>query len=311
MARKKDRKLGTTSGKRVYDLPLHKNESTGFLVLLVALMSFLACISLTASFALDEMGKRWSSGLENKVTIEIPAEDEQGNVGSVGYVKDLTLKAVEALKGNSLVKQAEPLSDEEIQGLIAPWLGENLATQELPLPGLISVELYESKPETLQSLERSLKNAVPTARIDTHDSWLSDLLRFTSALKFAAFTIILIIGLTTVTAVAGAVGARMAVHRAEVELLHIMGAKDEYITRQFQRHALILAMQGSIAGVAGAAMIMGLLGLISGDAGNGLLPDFSISLMHIVFVLTVPAVIAGIATLTARATVLRDLARMP
>ena len=61
MLKRRDRKLSVAQGKRIYDLPLNKSEGTGFLVLLISLMSFLACISLTASFALDEVGRRWSS----------------------------------------------------------------------------------------------------------------------------------------------------------------------------------------------------------------------------------------------------------
>ena len=131
-----------------------------------------------------------------------------------------------SLRNNPAVDQTHVLSDEEIQDLVKPWLGDNLLLAKVPLPGLISVKLTESKPETIDALTHAVTGAVANAQLDTHKSWLQDLLRFTGALQFAAAVLTLVIGFTAVTAVAGAVRSRMAVHSADVELLHLMGASD-------------------------------------------------------------------------------------
>ena len=55
---KKDRKLGVAEGKRLYDLPLDKTEGSGFLIMLIALMSFLAIMAIASSFALGAMTQR-------------------------------------------------------------------------------------------------------------------------------------------------------------------------------------------------------------------------------------------------------------
>src|SRR5690606_32284625 len=104
-------------------------------------------------------------------------------------------------------------------------------------------------PEALRALDMRIKAVAPDARMDTHEAWLRDLMRFTGALQFAAALLTIVIGITTATAVAGAVRARLAVHGAEVEILHLMGAADHYIARQFQRHSMVLALQGGMAGV--------------------------------------------------------------
>ena len=66
-----EKKLGVAFRQGRYDLPLNKDEGTNFLRLLIALMSFLAAVALAGNFALNSMTQRWSSGLENKLTIEI------------------------------------------------------------------------------------------------------------------------------------------------------------------------------------------------------------------------------------------------
>ena len=121
----------------------------------------------------------------------------------------------------------------------------------------------------------------------------------------------LTIGVTTVTAISGAVGARMAVYRAEVELLHLMGATDNYIARQFQRYAMIAALQGGFAGtIAGAGAIF-LTGAVSGRMNVDLLPGFALEPLQIATLCALPALAALIAVGTARQTVMRVLTAMP
>jgi cell division transport system permease protein len=307
---RKDRKLGVAQGKRVYDLPLNKGEGTGFLVLLISLMTFLAALSLAASFALGSMSERWASGLENKLTIEIPAEDVDGRAMAPGQVREITEQIAALLNDNPAVKSADMLDEEQIQELVSPWLGEDIELTGIPLPGLISVELHNARPETVGSVESAVKRVAPAAKLDTHESWLNDLLRFTGALQFASLVIVLIIGATTVTAIAGAVRARMAVHAKEVELLHLMGAKDDYITKQFQRHALILAAMGGAAGSAAGCFVIALIGFISGG-GSGLIPDFTLGFLHALMLVLLPGAAGAIAALTAHVTVLRVLSQMP
>lgn len=308
---RKERKLGVAQGKRVYDLPLNTGEGAGFLVLLIGLMTFLAAFALAGSMTLGSLSARWTSGLENKLTIEIPTEDIDGKTLSSAQVTEMTEEISRMLNEHQAVQNANMLDKEEVAQLLSPWLGEDLAMDALPLPGLISVEMEDSRPEILSEIERKIKIIAPAARIDRHESWLNDLLRFAGALRFTALAIVLIIGATTVTAIAGAIRARMAVHAEEVELLHLMGAKDDYITKQFKRHALILALMGGAAGSAAGGFALLLIGLISGEAENGLLPDFSLSLPHMLMLLLLPAVAGGIAVATAHVTVLRVLARMP
>ena len=56
--RRREKALGVAQGRRVYDLPLNRASGTGFLVLLIALMTFLAMLALSASFALSAMTTR-------------------------------------------------------------------------------------------------------------------------------------------------------------------------------------------------------------------------------------------------------------
>lgn len=308
---KKDKRLGSSS-KRRYDIPLGKNEGTDFLVLLIALMTFLAVMALSGSFALGSMTERWSSGLENKLTIEIPAEKSNGDLRTKEQITDFTEKVVKSLESNPSIKSFNVLQNEDIQGLISPWLGEDMVLDEIPLPGLVSAELHISSPEVLQILEKDMALINNNIRIDTHETWLMSLLRVTGALKLSASAITLIIGLTTIVAVAGGVRARMAIHRADVELLHLMGASDDYIMKQFQRHALILAVKGALAGMALSLIALLIMsGLSSGEGAESVLPGLSLQPIQMLGLIILPAFACLIAAIASRFTVLRVLGAMP
>ncbi|MCB1563517.1 MAG: permease [Alphaproteobacteria bacterium] len=310
--RTKDKQLGVAERGRRYDLPLNKSAGTGFLILLVALMTFLAVMALGASFTLGEMAQRWASGLENRLTVEIPAEITGGALRSPSDIAYLSEKTAEALKADPAVETVEIMGEADVQALISPWLGEDLSFEGLPLPGLISVKMRIGTPEAIERLRHTLKGINQDIHLDAHESWLKDLLRLTGALKFAAAAITLIIALTTIAAIAGAVRSRMAEHKADVELLHLMGASDLYITRQFQRHALILALRGALAGTAAGGLALLLIGLSAGNGGDtGLLPNLHLGTKHVLTLILLPCAACLIASLAARFTVLRVLALMP
>ncbi len=306
----KDKRLGVANDTRRYDLPFNKDEGTDFLMMLVGLMTFLAVMALAASFVLSGMADRWSSGLENKLTIEVPAEKGR-EIRNPLDITALEERVAVLLRNDRNIASFEIMEKAEIQKLLEPWLGKDALIDTVPLPGLISVNVKSSETALLEKLQKDVHAIDETIVVDTHESWLGDLLKLTGTLQFATLMITIIIGATTVMAVAGGVRSRIAIHRADVELLHLMGANDEYITMQFQRHTLILALKGGIAGLIGAIIVIAVIHLFSAGSTSSLLPAFSLSLPHIVTLAATPAIGALIASFTARFTVLRALSQMP
>lgn len=298
-------------GKHHYDLPLNKDADSKFMITLIALMSFLAILAFTGSFALGSMTARWSSGLENKVTIEIPVETKDGNLLSQETVKQETLRVYKALQDDPLIKTIRILGDEDIGKLIEPWIGDNMTLGEIPLPGLLAVEIKNSDTKSMESLEKNMKAASQHAILENHHEWLHDLMRFATILKVLALGIAALIAGTTIIAVAGGIRTRMAIHSHEVELLHLIGATDTYIARQFQNHAMILALQGGLIGTgAGLVSVLAIV-LFSGNSGTSLIPSLQIGIGSFLILACVPFATLAIAGITARFTVLRTLADMP
>ncbi len=296
---------------REYDLPLKKSEDSKFLVLLVCLMSFLAILSFTGTFALNGMTSRWSSGMEDKITLEIPIETDKGHLLSRDTVEKEARHLGEKLSNHPNVKSLDILDERDISELISPWLGKDMNLQDIPLPALISVELKVLTAESLQSFEEDVDALSDFAIVQTHQDWLNDLIRFAKTLKILALAIAVIVGTATVTAIAAGIRTRFAIHKKEVELLHLMGASDDYISRQFQRHAMMIALQGSLLGTVGGIAVSLTVIILSGFSGTSLIPRIEISVPQFLMLCLVPVMACIIAGVTSRLTVLRTLAKMP
>lgn len=307
---RKNKRLGVADTKGRYDLPLNKSAGSNFMIVLVALMTFLAMMALSATFLLNSVTHHWSSGLENSLTIEIPATDKLDKLRSQDDIDKLSTRIKDTLLPFAEIDAVNVLSRQEIQDLVSPWLGEDLSASDMPLPGLISVQLNARNAEGLKSVEDAVEAIASDIKIDTHETWLNDILRLAGTLKISASLVTLIIGLTTITAIAGAIRSRMAEHRDDIELLHLMGASDMYITKQLQRHALILTIKGSIFGLTAGLVIIGLMTLI-GSSDAPVMPGLSFSVMNTAGLLLLPLAISFIAWITARFTVLRVLGQMP
>lgn len=301
--------MGIATGTRQYDLPLNKDKGNNFLMLLMGLMSLMGVLALSGSFALSAMKERWTSGLENKATIEIPAQDENGVLLKPETIESLADKIVNRLQTRPDIISANRLSNNEISDLIAPWLGESDgALSQFPLPALITVEFHKnSNPD---DIAQSIKNYAPTAKVDRHQSWLSDVLEFTGALKATAIGVTLIVLFTTIVSVAGAVQSRMAVYHEELELLHIMGAADKYITSQIQRYMFFICIKGAFIGTIAGILLVFIVSWFMGQTGETLIPDFSLSGQEWLLLCLLPVFVALIGMGTARQTTLRSLREM-
>jgi cell division transport system permease protein len=107
----------------------------------------------------------------------------------------------------------------------------------------------------------------------------------------------------------------MATNRAVIEVLHFIGARNGYIAGHFQRHFLILGLQGGAIG-GGVAMLVFLIldlanrlfgGSAASEQASALFGSVSLGLAGYVAVLGNIVLIALVTAFTSRQTVNRTL----
>lgn len=305
-------RLGIATGKREYDLPFNDDSAGRFLVLLIGLMTYLALLSAAAGMVLTSMADRWTTGLANHITVEIPALDITGVRLADAQHTEKTKEIESFLLSDPDVAEVVVQPPSEVGKLVEPWLGsDGQVLGQVPLPALISVTTKSNDPAVVTRLKGGIEKMFAAARIETHQSWLNDVLRLTSTLSFAAYLIGLITAVTTVSAVGGAVRARMSAFREQLEILHLIGASDEYITRQFQKHALHLSFIGAGTGFVLSMITLALLDNLAGTMEMALVPTLILSGQSFLVLLIIPALTCVITVFTTRLTVLQSLQDMP
>lgn len=285
-----------------YDIPLHTRLGTEFLVLLIALMTYLSLLAASGTVALGHLADKWVSGLADTMTIEIPAQE-----GSLTHAEALQ----KALQGQKGIKSAKILNQEDMGEILSPWLGDKTAIlADLPLPTLLSIEMDKRTDTLVATIKNKTNTIAPEAIIDAHEDWLGDLLKLTNGLRFTGLVIFGLILAVTALVIAGAVRSRMAIHQRELELLHIMGASDKYISMQFIRYIFSQSNRGMAIGLLCGSLTL-LAFLYLAKQSQGTIPEISLVGNEWLILLIVPVLLLGIGVITARQTVLRVLNEMP
>jgi len=107
--------------------------------------------------------------------------------------------------------------------------------------------------------------------------------------------------------VALATRSSLNTHRATIEVMHLIGARDEQIARIFRLRAGMEGLIGGAIGLAGAALVILLLGDQAAALGSGLLAAGSIGVGSWIVLLALPLLAGLLALATAHVTVIRLL----
>ncbi|MGB8273949.1 MAG: cell division protein [Alphaproteobacteria bacterium] len=219
-------------------------------------------------------------------------------------------KALAVLRATPGVIAAESLDKGEIAALLKPWLGAGTAAEDLPLPHVIDVAVDPAASIDTKDLARRLEAEVPGALVDDPAEWLARVASLLHSAELVAFLVVVLTVSAAALTIVFVTRTGLAVHNPIIEVLHLIGAEDIFIARQFQTHALKLGLIGALPGLALAAGTLLFLGAAASRIDAPLLPKLSLSLLQWIVLAAVPVVVALIAVATARVTVMRRLARM-
>ena len=281
------------------------------LALLVAIMTFLSCVTFGAVYLVQNSTLAWSSEVGRELTIQLqPVEDEQmlSNIRT----------AISLAEQTPGVSRAFELTVNDSEKLLSPWLGEQFDISAFHLPRLVIVQLGDPALFDFEALSAKLVDAIPEATIDTHELWQQQLNAMAGTVVLSGTLALILILAATVLAIVFATGGAMATNREIVDVLHFIGASDTYIAGAFQERFLAIGMQGGLVG--GACSIV--FFFVASTITNAILPDQSATQVELLFgqftlgwlglmglILTV-VTIAILTAITSRVTVHRFLAQI-
>ena len=268
-----------------------------WLIVVIAVLCFLASITAVGAVAADRAAHGWARQLRAEATVQVrPRVDETGPAAPA--------HAAETLAGVAGVAEAEAMDRKAAESLLRPWVGE-AALPDLPLPYLVTVRLDPKAPASAPTLSRALAEAGLDATVDDHSLWRGEVERSAGVITALAGAAFLLIAAATAAVIAYATRAGMAAHASVIETLSLNGASDFYVAGLFQRRFGGLAAKAGALGAGVAALLLALLRLIGGEAG--LTPALPLAFSDLAILIACPLLAFGVALLAARFTALAKL----
>ncbi len=225
------------------DMPLVPGDSVAghALVVVIAIMTFLACLTAGAALLVALASEGWRSEVLRDVTIQLKP-------GAGDDVESLVAKVVSLATQAPGVERVHAYSAAESAKLLQPWLGEGLDLSLLPIPQIIVAHFEGGTDDDLAGLRAALTSAVPQANLDDHRLWAARIGIMANAIVALAAALFALMIAAMATAIGFATRGAVAGNREIIEVLHFVGASDVFIIREFQTHFRRLGFRGALIG---------------------------------------------------------------
>jgi cell division transport system permease protein len=295
------------------ELGLRRALPNRMLPFLVAAMALLAALALAGWDGAAALARHWQEGAGAALTVQVPQPQEPAAEGGGTRVA----RVLALLAGSPGIGSVHALSQEELDGLLRPWLGAAADRLAVPLPAVIAVRLSQAEID-LGPLAARLQAAAPGTLTESHDIWIRRLARLSRSLQACAGLALLLVAGVAAAVIAVATRAGLSSRREAIQIVHGLGATDGYIAGRFAGRATLLAATGGAAGAVLALPVLLTLAMLAapfgGPVGAPDNPGTALASLPLALWLALPglpAAAAAIGFLTAQGTVRWWLRRLP
>ncbi|WP_258045530.1 cell division protein FtsX [Mesorhizobium sp. NBSH29] len=229
------------SGRKAASIVPEQNVVGNALVFVIAIMTFLSCLTLGAVTLVRDTASVWENQISREATIQIKPLD--------GLDMEAALKtAARIATGFKGVTGTRIIDRDATARLLEPWLGSGLNIDELPVPRLVIVTIDEKSPPDFAAMRAGLTPELPTASLDDHRTWVDRLVAMARTTVTIGVAVLILMLSATVLSVVFATRGAMAGNGHIIEVLHFIGAEAGFIASEFRKHFLFTGMKGAVAG---------------------------------------------------------------
>ncbi len=299
------RRFQTTSAQIVPSASIAGNALT----VVIAIMTFLACLTAGGVYMVNQSANAWVNNIASEITIELDP------VNAPDIDKKMTLVSLFLAKQKGITR-VKPLTAEDSAKLLEPWLGSTAALSALPIPRLIAVEIDRSNPPDIELIKNALNQNFEGVTLDDHRRWQAEIRTLTRSTALGGIAVLGLVAAATIAVIVSATRSAMASNREIIEVLHFVGAKERFISGEFERHFLGLGVRAGLMGALAAAIAFLLLPLMMHLLGGGVVTEAEtrrligsgeLDLGGYLLCVLVVVVVAGLCMITSRLGVVRVL----
>ncbi len=273
------------------------------------LMVFFAGLTTAGALSLNSMLGRWSRSISGSLTVQILPLEENGKI-NIKKTQLETDEVLSVLRKTEGVASANVLTDSQLKDLLKPWLGDSFLLDDLPMPRLIDVRLIPDTVVDLDKLKNVLAKRAPNASLDIHKLWLGKLVNLAQTLSLLASSLLALVIATTSIIVIYVTCSGLDVHRPIIELLHLIGAHDDYIAKQYAERIAFLSSLGAVIGFVLVLPVIFMVSSLAEGIRGGLLSEARFDVWSWILLSLIPVFAVLLSTLTAYWTVQRTLRRL-
>lgn len=281
-------------------LPIGSKQSGHSLALIFSVLIFLLSFVVVCVFLFSHGFHSWGHK-PYKITVEVPLGFQEVDTQATQERK--VQNVIQDLKKHPGVVGVQAVDPERLKSMLRTWSGEADGNLNFPMPTLLDVTLDPSHHLDLDILRQRLRKISSDITLEDHNAWSQKLLVFGKSLNFVTLLIGIFIVLCVTVIVGLVTKAALQAYRETLDILRLLGAKNSYIARIFQRQILKSSFWGGVWGTLFSiptayafVMVLKYLGL-DGLAWNGII--WSV----LALVLAVPVALTCISLMVSRLTI--------
>ena len=263
--------------KQKHEIPTEDDDTSAFVSVLTSIYMYLFVVVLAIFMAINSMAGNWEKDITGSITVQItPIEDDNKHIDTA-KTQEQQNKFLQFMEKISGVESVRILDEQTVQKLMAPWIGNKVDLSTLPIPQLLDVRLKPNAELNYDEITRGLKLLTANASIDNHRLWLNRLIKFATSLKTVALAILLMVVAICAFSIYYSARTSLNININSIEILHIVGAKDEYIAKQYAKKYAKIGFFAGIIGLMAAVPCIILVGKYGISTGSGLLSGARLS----------------------------------
>ena len=281
---------------------LDARKGTRATLWIMAIMIFLTVLAAALGLAMLRAGHALDRQLAARLTVQVVEPDPARLAVQVAALK-------RTLEEKANVARVREVDRAELAALLRPWLGDAGLDPDLPMPALLDVDLRDSSDVTIVDVETAAHAVVPGARIDRNARWLAPARSFMGVLGWLGAALVALMASACAAVVLLAARSGLDTHRDTIEVLHMLGSTDVQVARLFQRRIALDTLAGGVIGALAAGALVLLLEARAGAMGSELAQGAALAPLDWLLLALLPLLFTLLATLAARASVLRALGK--
>ncbi len=288
------------------DIAFKSDINKSFLPFVTAFMVFIASIIFATSLIGNSFTNDWNKYLKNNVSIQVLPDFKAKHLE-----KDIELRIkniINILKITPGIKSYSVMDKTETENLIKPWI-ENFPN-DLILPRIINIEISPIIPFDAKKLITELEAYSKNIKFETYSDWMYEIQSSITAVQILLGLIVIIILITVAITISYATRSGLNINKKVINIMHMVGATDDYISKEFSKQMMKLALIGGSVGYLFSCFIIFIIKISTSYITNKIIVNFEFSNEIYLYILIIPVIAGVIAKVSAMLTIKQELNNM-